>query len=73
MTRRIHIQWLYDETDCETCGSSGAEGARVTLDGEQLLRLDPIASCCSPETWSDAEVYQNILGALGFEVREDLP
>lgn len=68
--RKIHIHWLYDDTDCELCGSSGSEGAFVTLDGEPLLQLVPLASCCSPETWSESEVFKEILSTLGFQVLE---
>ncbi|PJT22679.1 hypothetical protein CN884_11925 [Ochrobactrum sp. 30A/1000/2015] len=42
---KISIEWLGDTHDCETCGPSWAEGARVYIDGLLVLDLQPSAHC----------------------------
>jgi hypothetical protein len=56
-TRRLDVEWLTDKHECETCGGSWASGARVHLDGEQILELIPLAHCFDGEDWSEADVY----------------
>jgi hypothetical protein len=69
---KIKIEWLYDEHDCETCGSSYATGARVQI-GNDSLMFDPIAHCYDGASWTMAEVYESILKHLGHELEvEDL-
>ena len=67
---KIEIEWLYDSTDCDTCGSSYADGARVTLDGKPLLELIPRAHCMGGKHWDETAVHATILRALGYEVSE---
>lgn len=68
---KIEIQWLTSEGgDCETCGPSYAEGARVTIDGELALDLEPHASCCSSVNYYRDEVLLRILAHFGHEVVE---
>lgn len=68
---KIEITWLTDETSCETCGSSWAEGATVKIDGEVALSLEPVAACFGGDSYSDREVFRRILAHLGHEVSED--
>lgn len=65
---KIEIEWLEDSHDCELCGQSYADGARVTLDGATILELNPHAHCYNGSSWDQAEVFEEILGALGYEV-----
>lgn len=67
---RIEIEWLTDTTECETCGTSWAEGARVTIDGDVALDLVPSAHCFGGTEYSQVEVYRRILTHLGHEVSE---
>lgn len=65
----IHIQWTSDDNDCEQCGGGYATGAIVTIDGEVVLHLEPVASCFGSEKdWSEADVYSLILEHLGYKV-----
>lgn len=67
----IEIEWLYDEgPDCETCGPSYAEGARVKIDGAVALDLKPVAHCFSGDHWNQSDVYIEVLKHLGHEVSE---
>lgn len=72
MTDVLEIKWLSDDSDCDTCGSSYADGARVTLNGEPLLELTPVASCLGGAHWSEADVYRKIIEKLGYQVREQM-
>ena len=67
---RIKIEWLSDDCDCETCGSSWAEGAIVYMDGQEILTLEPHAACFDGSSWTQAEVYSEILKGLGYTVEE---
>lgn len=67
----IKIEWLHDDHDCETCGASYAEGARVTIDGAVALDLQPVAHCFDGKNWQDDDVYKLILEKLGYTVEAD--
>lgn len=69
--KNIHIQWLSDSHDCETCGSDYSEGAIVSFDGEQAISLIPVAHCFDNRTWDSGEVYNAILEKLGHTVSEE--
>jgi hypothetical protein len=65
----IKIEWLTDYYDnCETCGSSYAEGARVFVDGVMALDLAPSAHCFGGEHYPQEDVYERILQHLGHTV-----
>ena len=69
MSGRIEIEWLFDSNDCDQCGGGWATGARVTLDGQPLLELIPVADCFGSESdWATDEVYKRILETLGYTV-----
>lgn len=72
-SKKIKIQWIVDDYDCETCGSSSAEGAIVTLDGKEILKLEPLAHCYNSVEFTPEEVYRKLLETLGYEVEEILP
>lgn len=68
----LKIEWLSDCYDnCETCGSSYAEGARVYVDGELALDLAPSAHCFGGAHYDQADVYERILRHLGHEVEHE--
>lgn len=67
----IKIEWLSDTHDCETCGASWAEGARVTIDGELALDLEPHAHCYDGDNYEREDVFKRILERLGHTVEVD--
>lgn len=67
---KINIEWLSDSHNCETCGSSYAEGARVLIDGEPFGDFTPISHCCSIASFGSDEVFKAILEHLGHQVIE---
>lgn len=70
MTQEIKIEWLYDEHDCETCGSSYAEGAKVHINGELVIENIPYAHCYGGENWDRDDIYKRIFLELGYHVTE---
>lgn len=66
----IHIEWLDDSHDCETCGTSYADGARVTIDGKVALDLVPHAYCYDGENYDRDDVFRRILAHLGHTLTE---
>lgn len=70
VTAELKIQWLSDEYDCDDCGCSYAEGARVFLNEVSVLELLPVAHCFGGKSWTESEVYKQILEKLGITVEE---
>lgn len=68
MNDEIYIDWLHDSNDCETCGGSYAEGARVFRNGEFWFELTPHAHCFGGDNYDDEEVYRQIFERLGVKV-----
>lgn len=77
MTKKISIKWLTDDTDCETCGISYAEGASVTITHEngasENLEFEPIAHCFDGMNFDKHDVYSAVLRHLGWEIVEAQP
>lgn len=67
---KINIEWLSDSHDCETCGGSYAEGARVLIDGEPFGDFTPIAHCFDGSNFEREEIFKAILEHLGHQVIE---
>ena len=65
---KIRIEWLSDDYDCETCGVSFAEGARVFIDGALAFELEPVAHCYDGAHYDQEAVFRRILEHLGHEV-----
>lgn len=64
----LSIEYLTDEHDCETCGFNWAQGAQVTLDGEDFLMLKPVAHCYNDVSYEDSDILIQILEKLGYTV-----
>jgi hypothetical protein len=64
----ITIDWLNDEHDCETCGGSYAEGARVLIDKKIAFTLEPVAHCFNGVSYSEWQVYHRLLQHFGYDV-----
>ena len=69
-TAELKIQWLSDEYDCDQCGGSSAEGAKVYLNGKLILELVPTAHCFGGTSWTESEVYKLVLEQLGYTIIE---
>jgi hypothetical protein len=64
----ISIEWLTDYHNCETCGSSYAEGAVVSIDGQIVLEMRPVAHCFGGTNYYESDVYGRILQHLGHTI-----
>lgn len=65
--KKIEIEWLSDHYECETCGSSFADGARVYFDGKVVFEFVPSAYCFGSDTMTDYEVFFKVFELLGVE------
>jgi len=65
---KIKIQHIEDEQECETCGDSYASGANVFFDDELVLTLEPIAHCYGGKSWSENEIFEQVLRKLGHNL-----
>lgn len=68
---KIEIEVLTDDHDCETCGSNWAEGGVVRVDGQEVLRREPLATCFGSEHFSESDLLVMALKKLGHEVLVD--
>ncbi|MBY3151393.1 hypothetical protein HFO56_03195 [Rhizobium laguerreae] len=64
----IRIERTTDWHDCEDCGLSEADGARVFFDGVPKLNLKPIAHCFDGVGYDDEDIAREILRELGSGV-----
>ncbi len=64
--RQIDIEWLTDEHECDTCGWSTAEGAKITIDGKPAICLEPSAYCFGSDQWDADQVLGIVLGEMGI-------
>lgn len=62
---RILIEKISDSTDCETCGCSFADGARVHFDGRLVLELAPVADCFGGTSYDEDEIFAEVLRHMG--------
>lgn len=67
--KRIKIVELFDESDCETCGSSYAHGFKVYIDDELVSSYIPTAHCYDSESYEIQDVFKDILERLGYELK----
>lgn len=70
----LKIVWLEDSYDCDDCGPSSANGARVyKVEGEEvtlLLELIPAAPCYEGVTYEPEQVLRMVLSKLGYALEE---
>ena len=69
--KTIEIKTMTDSHDCETCGGSWAEGGVVYVDGEEVLRREPVAYCYGVPTFSEHDLLVMALKKIGVEVKVD--
>lgn len=65
---KVKIEWSYDDSDCETCGGSYAEGAVAWVDDVVVFDKPAVASCFGETNVSEGEVYNAILNYIGYDV-----
>lgn len=65
---RITIEKISDSHECETCGFSSANGARIYLDGLFHSELTPMAYCFDGTDYDDDAIFREILRALKLNV-----
>lgn len=58
---KLKIEWLYDEYDCETCGTNWADGANVYYGKELVLSFEPVAHCYSGNNYTEEFIYKKII------------
>ena len=63
----IKIEYFYDNSDCDTCGVSYAEGFVITM-GEKVIELEPIAHCFDGQSYQVEDCLKTILKELGHTV-----
>lgn len=64
----IRIAKITDSCECDDCGFSYADGARIYIDDELCAELIPAAACFDGVDFDDDEVYREVLKALDLNV-----
>jgi hypothetical protein len=67
----IRIEWCTDESDCDDCGPSYAEGAVIHIEGREPIEMLPSAHCFDGTSYSSTEVYTRLLEELGYRVEQE--
>lgn len=68
---KIEITTDFDKHNCETCGTSYADGGTVKIDGELIIDLPAIAHCYGGQSFSQDELLVLALRKLGHTVEVD--
>lgn len=66
---KVELDARYDEYDCETCGTSYAEGFFVMIDGEPFGDYSPCAHCHSGQSYFLQDVLTDVMEHLGHELK----
>lgn len=67
----IEINWLSDSMDCETCGTSYADGAVVNFESDiPSIHMLPHAHCYDGDHYDAETIYKEILRRLGYTVKD---
>lgn len=68
MTKKLKIEWSYDDHECELCGTSWATGAKVTLDDVVILDAPAVAHCQGSVNVEEGHILYHLCKHLGIEV-----
>lgn len=70
--KKLKIIWTSDtSSDCETCGTSYAEGFKAFINDELLDEFEPHAACFGGDSCTEEEAYRRILEKLGYRLEVD--
>lgn len=68
---RIEIFTETDSHECDTCGSNYDEGGYVLIDGKEVFRYEPVASCWGNANYSESDLLFLALREIGFDITVD--
>lgn len=71
--KKIHLTFISDSMDCETCGMSYAEGFTIDLDGKTLVDHPPSAHCYAETNYPHDEAYAYLSEMLKTYTYQDFP
>lgn len=66
--KKVRIEDIYDDHDCETCGGAGAWGYRIYVDGRLAVEREPFAHCYDGVYFDTADLVKDVAAALGGTV-----
>ena len=68
---KIEVFTEEDYSDCETCGVNSDSGGYVLIDGKEVFRYKPRASCYVSANYSGEDMILKALETIGFEITID--
>lgn len=68
MPKFIEVTNLWDSHECETCGTSYAEGYTIWFDGKIVSTLQPHAHCFDGDSYTEADLLREVVRLLGHEL-----
>ena len=68
---KIEILTWEDEHECDTCGSSWAQGGQVIVDDEIVIHEEPVAHCFGGRSFDSEELLIMALQKLGHKVTKN--
>lgn len=60
----VRVERIVDVSECDDCGFSCADGARILIDGSLHSVLEPRADCFGGVTYDDDDIYREIHNGL---------
>jgi hypothetical protein len=64
----ITLESTSDTYDCETCGTSWADGFKIFFDGKLAIELKPVAHCCGGDSFTPEDALVEIIKHLGHDI-----
>lgn len=64
----ILVERTSDTYECEDCGFSFADGAKIFVDGQLQVDLVPSAYCYDDTSYGDEDIYHEILKLVGVNL-----
>ena len=65
-TEVVRIERTSDMHDCETCGVSYADGAKLYIDDFLYVTLIPVAHCYAGKHWTEEDIMREVIQLLGY-------
>lgn len=67
----VSVETTWDSHQCETCGSSYADGFKIFVDGKLIKELEPVAHCFNGTFWTEEDVLDAVLTHFGHTLKRE--
>lgn len=68
---KIEVFTERDSSYCDTCGTNYDEGGYVLIDGKEVFRYTPLASCWGNAMYDESDLILLALKEIGVDITVD--